>query len=73
MAVVERRHDCLTGAGCRDQKVAVVTSFAGDRDQLEKSLLERLGAQLDRAEDDARPRIRVPGLALLLDRIDHGS
>ena len=38
----------------------MVAAFAGDRDQLEEPLLERLGAQLDRAQDDARPRVGAP-------------
>lgn len=48
--VVEGRHDRLPGPGRGHQEVAVVPVLAGDRDLLEEPLLERLGADLDRAE-----------------------
>ena len=50
--VVERRHHRLAGARRRDQQVAVVAALAGERDLLEQPLLERLGPQLDRAQDE---------------------
>ena len=58
--VVQRRHHGLARAGGRHQQVAVVALAAGDGDLLQQPLLERLGAQLDRAEQHGRARVAGP-------------
>ncbi len=46
--VIHGRHDCLAGAGGRNQQIAMSTSFSSDFDLFQQSFLERLKPQLDR-------------------------
>jgi len=49
-AVVDGGHDGFAGAGGGDQEVAVVALLAGEGDEFEEALLERLEADLEGAE-----------------------
>ena len=48
--VVDRRHDCLPGAGCCDQQVVMMASHAGYRELFEERILEGSELDLERAE-----------------------
>src|SRR6185437_9260475 len=54
--IVDRSHHCLTGSGRCYQEVAVVPLLSREGDLFKEALLERLGTQLRRSEDDGRSR-----------------
>lgn len=49
-AVVDGGHDGFAGAGGGDEEVAVMSLLAGEGDQFEEPLLERLQADVEGAQ-----------------------
>jgi hypothetical protein len=59
--VIDRGHDRLPCARCRNKQVAVVPKLTRERDPLEQALLERFGPKFDRTEDDHWSGCRTTG------------